>query len=1361
MSATFPEHNAAPAEKLKSRQDKAAAPHAAVNRVRFDFESLTLQDARRLRKLLSHLKNLSEKGRVQGAGAPKEDASKQAERQAALYREAVAFYEEARARYDLRKASLPKLTYPENLPVSARHDEIVSAILNHQVVIIAGETGSGKTTQIPKMCLEAGLGVRGLIGHTQPRRIAARAVSARIAKELNQNVGEAVGYKVRFSDQSSESSYIKLMTDGILLAETASDRLLLSYDCIIIDEAHERSLNIDFLIGYLKNLLPKRPDLKVIITSATIDVERFSEHFNGAPIIEVSGRTYPVEVVYMPLDGSDRHGDEDEDSAEDDTKERAESDVQHGVLKAFRFLQKRGPGDTLVFLPGERDIMDMAAFLNRAGLRNVEILPLYARLEASAQNRIFEEHAGVRIVLATNVAETSLTVPFIKYVIDPGLARISRYSARTKVQRLPVEPISQASANQRKGRCGRVAEGVCVRLYSESDFLQRPEFTDPEILRTSLASVILQMISLRLGDIRVFPFIDPPEERQITDGLRLLEELGAISEGRGKLTSEVTLTETGRALASLKADPRLSRMLVEAYRTGALSELLIIASALAVMDPRERPLDRKEAATQAHARFNDEKSDFLAFLNLYNYISTLQKELSNAALRRRLKKEFISYLRVREWLDVLRQLRASCQQLGYTLNTEPASYETIHRAILSGLLSQIGTLDVNEKGYTGARGVKFVVHPSSVLAKKRVKWLCAHELSETSRLFARTVAEIDPLWAESLGRHLTRKNYHDMAWSKSRGEVTALLNITLYGLQIVKDRRASYTSVDPKLCRELLIRDGLVTGDIIGNFPFLKRNLALIDEVSYLEDKVRRRDILVDESALEAFYDSRLPQDITTARALAHFWKGVKDKDPQCLDFTLADVVREGKSLDVAAAYPETWSVGTLKLKLSYTFTPGEALDGIAVHVPVTVINQIDSDVFTWQIPGLREELLATLIRSLPKRLRRNLIPAPNYAHALSEALVPYEGNLFEKAAKELTRMGGEIVTVEDFDKTQIPAYLSMNFIIENLEGKEIATGKNFKVLCEELQGTAREALQQVVKSDHRARKVSTAWSFGTLKKEQNTRQGSLDILAYPALTVKEGGVCVELYDSPERQRRAMREGTVRLLMLSIKSPTAYLESHLPNRAKLSMYYAPLGTVKELIDDLVKAAILRILDSEGGPAWDKEGFDHLAYKVRENLNDTALGVAREIEPILLRAHELRRLLKGKISFEVAWSYSEMGKWLDSLVYKGFVSATPAEHLREIPRYLQAGIDRLSRMLRDVNRDKLYATKLEELSDRIYGLMTRYPKDLIPEPLFEVRWMVEELRVSYFAQPLGVKGQVSEKRVSAELDRIVREFPPLH
>lgn len=1319
--------------------------------VRSSFNELTYKDVVDLKRILRELeRDPVQKQDQKSAKAEQGPSSKGVSRDEAALKLA-----EALERVRILKDSVPKISYPSQLPVSGKREEIIKAIRDHQVVIIAGETGSGKTTQIPKMCLEAGLGIRGMIGHTQPRRIAARAVASRIAEELGQSLGDCVGYKVRFTDVTSEHCLIKLMTDGILLAETASDRLLLSYDCIIIDEAHERSLNIDFLLGYLKNLLPRRPELKLIITSATIDPKRFAKHFNDAPVIEVSGRTYPVDVVYAPLE---------EFTGDEEDEESRVTDLRAGILKAFKYLQEDcGRGDTLVFLPGERDIMDTAAFLSRAHLPGVEVVPLFARLAAAEQNKIFSDHAGVRIVLATNIAETSLTVPGIRYVIDPGTARISRYSPRTKVQRLPVEKISQASANQRKGRCGRVSNGVCVRLYSEDDFNARPLYTDPEILRTNLAAVILQMVALRLGNVSDFPFIDAPEPRQISDGMRLLEELGAVKNARGKDSSEVTLTKTGIMLSKIPADPRLARMLLESVRYGALSEVLVIVAALAVMDPREHPLDKQEQSRQLHKRFQDEKSDFLAYLSLYRYIRDLEVSSTRSAFQRTLKKEFISYLRVREWFDVLRQLRSSCKVLKLNFNdpsVSPADYEAVHRSLLPGLLSQCGTVDSNEKGiYWGARGIKFVIHPSSALSKKNPKWVCAAELSETSRLFARTVAEIKPEWLEWSARHLIKKSYAEPHWSKRQGACEAELSVTLYGLRLVQGRRTLYTEVEPARCRELLIRSGLVEGEFNGNYEFLKHNRALVDDVIELEDKQRRRDLLVDESVMQEFYDKRLPADIVTQRHFDRWWKQKSKEDKHYLDYT-RDLLLRGDEKNQAGLFPEFWQQGNLRLPLSYVFDPTAKNDGVSVHIPLTVLNQIKSSEFAWQIPGLRAEFLSALIKSLPKRLRRNLIPAPDYAAALNESVgSDLSGSLWERCAKELTRMGGEIVHADDFDRTQIPSHLFMTFVIEDAKGKEVASGKSFELLADRLQGKVREALQSAVKSDANAKKESS-WNFGTIKKTRVTKQGSMELTAYQALTDKGQGVSLELYDSEYKAQKAMWKGQRRLLVLSLKQPVAYLEAHLPNKAKLSMYYTPIGSVKDLIADIMEAAVDAIMQKEGAPVWDEEGFKRLSDKVRGELNERSLEIAGEVEEILKYAHELKRRLKCRIQLNAAMSYQDIGRQLDALVYKGFVSATSSEHLKQIPRYLQAALQRLDKVSRDVNRDLSCSRTLDMLRERLKNAVSRYPKDNIPHDLSEVRWMIEELRVSYFAQQLGVRGQISDKRIIHEIERILKEQPPL-
>ncbi len=1251
-----------------------------------------------------------------------------------------------------RTEDFPKFKYPSSLPVSARRDEIVKAIRENQVVIIAGETGSGKTTQIPKMCHEAGFGRFGMIGHTQPRRIAARAVAQRIAEELGQDLGKSVGYKVRFTDVTSDECSIKLMTDGILLSETQSDRLLLDYDCIIIDEAHERSLNIDFLLGYLRRLIAKRPELHLVITSATIDPGRFSRHFGDAPVIEVSGRTYPVEVIYAPP----------EEMAEDSDDEDGEAEIpgqREAILRAFKSLQHDyGRGDTLVFLPGERDITDTETYLNRQHLPGVEVLPLYARLATSEQNKIFAPHSQVRIVLCTNIAETSLTVPGIRYVIDPGTARISRYSPRTKVQRLPIEKISQASANQRKGRCGRVADGVCVRLYSEEDFLSRPEFTDPEILRTNLAAVILQMISLHLGDITKFPFIDPPDSRQISDGMRLLNELGALKQdSRSGSTEDAELTPIGRTLARLPCDPMLGRMIIEAEKYGALSEVVVIAAALACMDPREYPPDKKEQARTLHHRFDDEKSDFIAYLNLYRYLSKQEAALSRSAFSRMLKKELLSYLRVREWFDVLRQLRSSCRVLRMRFNDmkdAPAHYEGIHRALLSGLLSHIGCLDANERGtYLGARGVKFMIHPSSALSKKRPKWICAAELSETTRLFARTVAEVQPEWIEQAAGDLVKNTYSEPHWSKRQGAVEASLTVSLYGLRLAEGRRALYTKIDPKLCRELFIRDGLVGGDISREYPFLKHNNALVASVEHAEDKQRRRDILVDAQVLEEFYSERIPEDAVTQRHFEKWWAVKSKEDPKFLDFSL-ELITKGSAASREDLYPEWWQCGNLRLKLSYVFDPTNPEDGVSVHVPLAVIGQLKPQDFEWQIRGLRQELVGSLIKSLPKRLRRNLIPAPDYAKALMESLGPApEGALFERCAKELTRMGGEIVSPDDFDRTLIPRHLFMNFIVEGADGRKVAEGRSLESLQAKLSGKAREALKSAVKHQKQV-KSDGAWSFGTIKPTQTVRQGGVEITSYPALADHGKEVGLELFDSKASRDRAMWKGERRLLFLSLRQPVSYLEAHLPNRAKLAMYYQKAGSVQDLIADIMLAAVDSLMGKHGGPAYDQANFQRLSDKVRGDLNTESLEIASEVEQILMRAHKLRRSLKGSIPLSAAVSCQDIGAQLDSLVYPGFVSETPRERLCEIPRYLDAALMRLEKIPRDVNRDRDCMRKVAEVREYWKNALSRCRKGAEPQELLDVKWMIEELRVSYFAQQLGVKGQISDKRIIHEIDRIM-------
>ena len=864
-----------------------------------------------------------------------------------------------------RSENIPSVTYPEELPVSQKKDDIKAAIAANQVVIVAGETGSGKTTQLPKICLELGRGIDGYIGHTQPRRLAARSVSTRIAQEIGCEMGQEVGFKIRFSDQVSDNTFVKLMTDGILLSEIQQDRFLNQYDTIIIDEAHERSLNIDFILGYLKQLLPKRPDLKVIITSATIDPERFSKHFNDAPIIEVSGRTYPVEVRYRPVEDIDSQNSE------------VDNDQLQGIFDAVDELCAEGPGDILVFMNGEREIRDTADALSKRNLKGVEILPLYARLSNAEQNRIFAPHSQRRIVLSTNVAETSLTVPGIRYVIDPGTARISRYSYRTKVQRLPIEAISQASANQRKGRCGRVASGICIRLYSEEDFLGRPEFTDPEILRTNLASVILQMLGLGLGDISQFPFVQAPDSRNIKDGMSLLEELQAIIPSKRR--EQAKLTESGRKLSRLPIDPRLAKMVMSGAQMGALWEIIVITAALSIQDPRERPQEKRQQADEKHKRFESEQSDFTAYLTLWNYIEEQQQALSRNQFRRQCQKDFLAYMRVREWQDIVYQLTTVCEELGFKVNDQAASDEAIHQALLSGMLSHIGVKDEKQKQlYKGARNSQFHIFPGSSLFKKSPKWLMSAELVETSKLYARVNAKIDIKWVAPLAKHLVNRSYSEPHWEKKAGAVIAFEQQTLYGLIIVARKRTVYSEIDPALSREIFIREALANNQLGQSEGFLTANQKLIEEVQVLEEKARRRDILVDEDDLVAFYDQRIPADVNNRAAFNKWWRRKKQQDKRFLHMSREQLMKHSANNVTADHYPDTWQQGNLILPLSYHFEPGQALDGVVVNIPLALLNQVQGEGFDWHIPALRHELICGLIKSLPKTLRRNFVPAPN-----------------------------------------------------------------------------------------------------------------------------------------------------------------------------------------------------------------------------------------------------------------------------------------------------------------------------------------------------------------------------------------------
>ena len=1237
--------------------------------------------------------------------------------------------EQARLRVESRKSAVQNpIVFPESLPVSQRKAEIQKLLSEHQVIVVAGETGSGKTTQLPKMCLELGFGNLGTIGHTQPRRIAARSVAARIAEELQTELGDLVGYKVRFNDQISDNTQIKLMTDGILLAEIQTDRFLNQYSCLIIDEAHERSLNNDFILGYLKQLLPRRPDLKVIITSATIDVERFSKHFNNAPIIEVSGRTYPVEVRYRPV------------------VEEDDQDQLQGILNAVDELQAEGRGDILIFMNGEREIRDTAEALQKQNLKHTEILPLFARLSAQEQNKIFYPSGLNRIVLATNVAETSLTVPGIKYVIDPGTARISRYSYRTKVQRLPIEPISQASANQRKGRCGRVSEGICIRLYSEEDFNNRPEFTDPEILRTNLASVILQMTALGLDDIEAFPFVDAPDKRHIQDGVKLLEELGAFETVQTKSGEKRRLTTIGRQLAQLPVDPRLAKMLLSAVNFGSVYEVMIIVSALSIQDPRERPTEKQQASDEKHRRFADKKSDFLAFLNLWNYLQEQQKELTKNQFRRQCQKDFLNYLRIREWQDIYQQIRLAVREMGLPINSEKAEYQQIHTALLSGLLSHIGLKEAEKQQYLGARNAHFAIFPNSVLFKKQPKWVMAAELVETSKLWGRMVAEIEPEWIEPLAEHLTKKSYSEPRWSKSRGAVIADEKVSLYGVPIVAARPVNYGSIDPMVSREIFIQSALLEGDWNTKHKFFKQNQQLIREVEELEHKSRRRDILVDERTLFEFYDQRIGTDVVSQKHFDTWWKKAEKQDPELLNFERSFLINDDAEQVSKLDFPNFWHQGNLKLKLTYQFEPGTDADGVTVHIPLPLLNQVEMTGFDWQIPGLREELVIALIKSLPKSYRRNFVPAPNYAQAFLGRAVPLEKPLLDTLIYELRRMTGVTVEAEHWHWEQIPSHLKMTFRVVDEHGKKIAESMNLDELKFSLKDRVQESISAVA-DDGIEQSGLHIWSFAELPQCYEQKQRGFSVKAFPAIVDEKDAVGIKLFETEFEQAVAMQQGLRRLLLLNVPSPIKYLHEKLPNKAKLGLYFTPFGRVLDLIDDCIACAVDKLIADFGGFVWNEEGFNKLRDFVRENVNEVTVDIAQKVEQILTLTHQLNQRLKGKMDFTMAFALSDMKSQISGLIYQGFVQKSGYTRLPDLLRYLQAIDKRMDKLAQDVNRDRAAMLRVEQVQQAYQQLLAKLPKSKpISDEVAEIRYMIEELRVSLFAQQLGTKYQVSDKRV---------------
>ncbi|MBZ6104623.1 ATP-dependent RNA helicase HrpA [Streptomyces olivaceus] len=1275
------------------------------------------------------------------------------EARATVLAEIEAEVAKAEQRIGERRARVPDVSYPAQLPVSQKKDEIAAAIRDHQVVIVAGETGSGKTTQIPKICVELGRGVRGMIGHTQPRRIAARTVAERVADELDTPLGETVGWKVRFTDQvNPESTFIKLMTDGILLAEIQTDRELRAYDTIIIDEAHERSLNIDFLLGYLAQLLPKRPDLKVVITSATIDPERFSRHFGDAPIVEVSGRTYPVEVRYRPLleeDGDD-----------------ADRDQITAITDAVEELMGEGNGDILVFLSGEREIRDTADALEKKKYRGTEVLPLYARLSHAEQHRVFQRHSGRRIVLATNVAETSLTVPGIKYVIDPGFARISRYSHRTKVQRLPIEPVSQASANQRKGRCGRTSDGICVRLYSEDDFDARPEFTDAEILRTNLASVILQMTAAGLGDIEKFPFIDPPDHRNIRDGVQLLQELGALDPAQKDVRKR--LTDTGRKLAQLPVDPRLARMVLEADRNGCAREVMVIAAALSIQDPRERPAEKQAQADQQHARFKDETSDFLAFLNLWRYLREQQKERGSSSFRRMCKQEYLNFLRIREWQDIYTQLRTVAKQMGIRLNDDDAPGDRVHVSLLAGLLSHVGMKDVKEGAkneYLGARSAKFAIFPGSALFKKPPRFVMSAELVETSRLWARVNAKIEPEWVEPLAGHLLKHTYSEPHWEKDQAAVMAYEKVTLYGVPIVAQRKVNYGRIDPEVSRELFIRNALVEGDWRTHHKFFADNRRLLTEVEELEHRARRRDILVDDETLYDFYDQRVPEHVVSGAHFDSWWKHKRHDQPDFLDFEREMLINEKAGAVTKDDYPDTWRQGPLKFRVTYQFEPGADADGVTVHVPLQVLNQVADEGFDWQIPGLREQVVTELIRSLPKPIRRHYVPAPNYAQAFLDRAVPLQEPLAVTMARELKRRVGVPLEAEDFDWAKVPDHLKITFRIVDERRRKLAEDKDLEALKLQLRPKARKALSQAAAAtavrsggESLERTGLTDWTIGTLSRVFETRRAGQPVRAYPALVddgPKANTVSVRLFDTEAEQAQAMWKGTRRLILRNIPvNPAKFASEKLTNQQKLGLSANPHGSIQALFDDCATAAADKLVADFGGPAWDEESYRKLYDKVRAEIVDTTVRTVGQVQQVLAAWQACERRLKSVRSPALLANLQDVRAQLDALVKPGFVTEAGIRRLPDLLRYLVAADRRLQQMPTGVPRDTSRMEKVHEMRDEYAWLLEQMPRGRpVPQQVLDVRWMIEELRVSYFAHALGTAYPVSDKRIVKAIDAL--------
>jgi ATP-dependent helicase HrpA len=1225
-----------------------------------------------------------------------------------------------------RQASKPVPSFPLNLPVNERHDDICKAIEEHQVIILCGETGSGKTTQLPKLCLKMGRGTYGMIGHTQPRRIAARSVANRIAEELNTELGASVGYKIRFSDKSNKLSHIKVMTDGILLAEIQNDPFLQNYDTLIIDEAHERSLNIDFILGYLKQLLPKRPDLKIIITSATIDPERFAKHFKDAPIIEVSGRTYPVEVRYRPLNNDD--------------EAESKKDQQQAILNAVDELSHESAGDVLVFLSGERQIRETAEALRKHHPDKTEIIPLFSRLSNAEQQKVFKSHTYRRIILATNVAETSLTIPGIQYVIDTGYARISRYSYRTKVQRLPIEKISQASANQRKGRCGRTSDGICIRLYAEDDFNNRTLFTDPEILRTNLASVILQMHNIRLGHIEKFPFIDKPDSRLIKDGYQLLDELQAMN--------KQNITPIGKILSRFPIEPRYARMLIAANEFSSLNEILIIVSALSIADPRERPMDKQQQADQAHSQFKNEKSDFIAYLNLWNFYQEQRQHLSQNKLRKLCKATFISYTRMLEWRDIHSQLLNQCNDVKYKINTTVAGYDAIHQAILSGLLSHAGLK--NEDGeYQGARNNIFAIFPGSNLRKKRPLWIMAAEMLETQRHYGLTVAQIDPLWLEKQASHLIKKSYSEAHWEKRPAQIAAYEKSTLYGLIINPRKRINYGPIDPELSRELFIRGALVDREYSGHAAFFQHNEKLFSDIEKLEHQSRRQDVLVDNEVVYQFYDERIPTGIYNSKKF-DTWRKEAEKDNAEILYLSRDYLMQHSAGDITEEqYPKQLLINETPLALSYHFEPGSPDDGVTLTVPLALLNTLNPIQFEWLIPALLREKITQLIKTLPKALRKNFVPVPQFSDACIDAFDNKSEPLLQAISQQLQRMTGITIPDDAWQPDSLDPHFFMHFDVQNQHNKSIAKGRNLTLLQQQLGEEVAEQFSNNIEWNIEQSGL-TQWNFEDLPDVINKTVNGLNIKGFPALQDDDDSISIVIVDTPSQAEEIHHDGLKRLYSLELKQQIKYLNKNLPNIQKICMSYTSIGSCTDLKLSIIDASIEKSFFENNVIIKNKALFEERLQQGSNDLVNNANEICKILSTVFDSYIKIRKQIKKNTKPNWLISLSDIQSQLEHLIYEDFIYFTPTQQLKSYPRYLQAIQQRLDKLQQTAERDRQYTNILSPYWERFI----EFNDEHYDHPVFSLyRWMLEEYRVSLFAQGLKTNTPVSEKRIEKQWQEV--------